>query len=655
MIEDLSKYSGRIAKVDGPARSGKTEVLVRRCAKLLEQGVDARLILVVVSSNFAGDRFRQRLMQALGKNPEERLREQVSRVVVSCALDVCVSILDEPAVRAQTGRVPRILNDGEQLFFIEDLKTLGQKNQRLHNMLLFFYAQWSEFNDEVDWVIPGEETSVLNHARNMLSAYEAMLRHEAPYLCGKFLQSDAGRPFAQRYEYVFCDDFQNLSHAEQICMCLCARKQVMVCGNTVDVTKVNTDYPYPKGFGRFERLRRGVDVNTLSQTYEIEQVSRFAQALCATEDRRSTSIQEPSGAKALFLEWETPEEELAGIDSLIRSYEKSTPNAKLSDIVIAVPNKHWGRLVQVSLKKQGIRTSSAGLLPCLGGDPRAPGQHDALSAYVKLSLVADSRDLVAWRAWIGFDDALTNSEAWNDLQKNAKKNGGSLYDALVNTTQNDVDQSTQILKRSVLEQAWHSGQAIIAQCRNLYGNELAQALGLTQLPLFDEMLDTISGDEDAIALCKLIRNGLARPRYPHSTDLVHLALYENLVGLDYECLIAPGMVEGLLPFRDALDDAKSDDKREQILDDDRRRLRTAIQAGTKYLVTSMFTQTDIETAERAKMKVARIASVKGSRVALIKRSTFFDEAGEACPSFVRGSKETIENYFKKTSQQEISV
>ena len=47
-------------------------------------------------------------------------------VHVRTALETCVAVLDAPAARAATGRVPRLLNDAEYNFFLEDMKTLGQ-------------------------------------------------------------------------------------------------------------------------------------------------------------------------------------------------------------------------------------------------------------------------------------------------------------------------------------------------------------------------------------------------------------------------------------------------------------------------------------------------------------------------------------------------
>lgn len=50
MIEAIASFDGRIAKVQGPARSGKTEALVRRCACLVRGGAAPETILVETSS-----------------------------------------------------------------------------------------------------------------------------------------------------------------------------------------------------------------------------------------------------------------------------------------------------------------------------------------------------------------------------------------------------------------------------------------------------------------------------------------------------------------------------------------------------------------------------------------------------------------------------
>lgn len=630
-MRELADYEGRIAKVAGPARSGKTEALVRRCAKLLEQGIDASSILVVTSTGLACAAFRERLLRAV----EERLRPTAACVAVKRALDVCAEVLDDPVARRETGRVPRVLNDGEYAFFLEDLKTLGQKNQRLRNMLMFFYAQWSKFEEEGDWLIPGEETSVLDRARTILRGSGAMLRHELPYVCGKFLMSEQGRPLAHRYGYVLCDDFQNLSHAEQVCVALCAKNQLVVAGNAAHATKVNTDYPFPEGFARFERLRRNVEVFELDGAWGVETGLRLERAL-GGEDVPRRAVRGPAGT-ALFVEWETPEEELARLPRVVEALRSARPDRSLSDIAVAVPNRRWGTYVRKALERHGIATCGAGLGVRLGGDPREPGRHDALTAYVVLCLAADPSDAVAWRAWTGFDNAITNSETWSSLYRLAQERGTGFYETLREVAES-AGARPEILKVETLRSAWASGLQAVARCQGLRGHELARAVGLDGCPAFAGVLAALTGGEDAAELLSLVRGELASPHLSEADDAVRVCLYENMCGLGFPCVVAPGMVDGMVPHRDAYEPTEPDAKRRRIVDEDRTRVRSFVARASDVLVVSVFARADIETAERSKMRVMRVWSVDGRRTALLAPAPFFAEAGDAFPGFVQGSQ-----------------
>ena len=66
MIDVIASFDGRIAKVHGPARSGKTEALARRAVHLLDEGVDPTSILVEVTNGFAAQAFRRRLAALAG-------------------------------------------------------------------------------------------------------------------------------------------------------------------------------------------------------------------------------------------------------------------------------------------------------------------------------------------------------------------------------------------------------------------------------------------------------------------------------------------------------------------------------------------------------------------------------------------------------------
>ncbi len=632
MQGSLASYSGNLAKVEGGARTGKTEALVQRTAALLADGTDPSSILVTVASNFARECFINRLEAAV--RPDLALAAH--KVRVARPIDICCDLLNTKEGVSFTGRHARILSDVEYLFFIEDLKTLGQRNQRLANMLMFFFAQWSNYLTEEEWLIQGEETTVLGLARELLVEYDAMLRHEAPYLCAKLLDSEAGASLCKHYDFVLADDFQNYSLAEQRVVSRCVSKQFIVAGCVDQTTKVNTDYPCQQGFSRFERTRKGVAVFTLDGAYAPRVTVQAAEQLLK---RNPASTCADAEANAAVVSWESPEDELTGIKSLVQSYLDANASADMSDVIIAVPTKRWGKVVSAALRRQSLPVCTGGLDPRIGGDPRGAGYHDAMSAYAHLMLAADGKDLMAWRIVVGFDDALTNSDLWDRLRRRAKATGISMLDQLrvVAEADSDVDPIVSA-KLPILKNAWSYGQDIIQQTAGLIGEELAHKTGLAARPEFSDVLRLASGNETASELLALVRLYFVAPWFSATNDALRVVLYENLCGVQAGLLVLCGMVDGLMPDRRAVDPIELKEDRDKLLETERVRLYSALTKGREYVVVTLSRTSDVETAERTKMQVKRISSVAGQRVAQIAPSCFLEESGLA--GVVAASEET---------------
>ena len=646
MIDRIASHEGRIIKVEGPTASGKTEALVQRCLKLIERGSAPESILVATPTSNAATFFKHRLV----RSAKSTIKDAASQIQIARALDVCTSILDEPAAREATGRIPHILTESEYVFFLEDLKTLGQKNQRLRNMLSFFYAQWSALEKEEDWVIPGEESMVLGRMRDIMRLQGTMLRDEAPYICVQLLESPSGSSLTQRFDYVFCDDFQSLSYAEQTCMCLCARKQLIVCGNAAHATQANTKYPHPKGFQLFDRTRRKVDVFSLEHSFGSVEAAHISESLdMIPHSKISVSTDsDASSARALFVEWPTPAEEIDSLAHIADSWIKHRNNVHLSDICIAVPTKRWGRLAYKALKARGIPVSDTGLHLGLGGDPRLEGHHEALSAYARLLLAADEQDMTAWRIWGGLDHALTNSDIWRHIYDKALKTNTLLYDVFKEMATNPSQYVHDVFRSKALGSIWDAGQDVIARTSNLKGSELAQATGISDIESLMPVIASIDPDDDASSLREKVRNHLLGPSFIPNDDKVRIAMLEATEGMECPCLILPGLVNGLLPHRDAFDPVKSDAEHARAIDADRVRLAACLPRGTQCLIVSSFSCTDIETAEKSKMKVERIVSTKGERTALLTRSIFLTETER--PQFIPGDEQAITNFIVNISQ-----
>lgn len=326
MIDTIAAFDGRLAKIEGAARSGKTQALVARCAKLIENGEAPESILVAVTNAFAAQAFRKRLRRALPANKAAA----AEAVRICCALDAAVEVLDTPAAREATGREPRILSEAEYNFFLEDLKTTGEQPRKLRSMLSFLERKMANYESREEWGAGTAAGNLHAFATRVLKLRGAMLPVEAPMLAADFLKSDAGEAARGRFSHVLCDDFQNFSHSEQTCLCLLADKQIMVAGNPNQMMSKRGNHPYVEGFLKFDAVRRDVEVFHLEGAFGNPQVIALADALGSQDGMdgayvagTAADIERDPAAAALpvgvqSIKWNTPEDELNGLTKYLR-------------------------------------------------------------------------------------------------------------------------------------------------------------------------------------------------------------------------------------------------------------------------------------------------------------------------------------------------
>ena len=65
LVNDIATFDGRVAKVAGPVRSGKTEALVRRAAAAIAAGTAPEDVLLATSTAEGARVARRRLVDAL--------------------------------------------------------------------------------------------------------------------------------------------------------------------------------------------------------------------------------------------------------------------------------------------------------------------------------------------------------------------------------------------------------------------------------------------------------------------------------------------------------------------------------------------------------------------------------------------------------------
>lgn len=636
-IAAIAAFEDRIAKVEGPVRSGKTEALLRRAAAGVAAGYAPEDILIETTTAEGARVARRRLVDALAAAGVEDGEDVAGRITVACAQQVCLAVLETPEARAATGRVPRVLTPFEYNFFLEDMKTLGTPARRLRSELARFKRQWCALAPEEDWAV-GEEKDALDLAHRLLGATNAMLEDEVAYLCGLYLQSDAGVGARQQFALVLADDFQNLSAAQQTCLCLLARDQLIVAGNPDETVGAATSCPNPEGFVTFDTLRRNVATFTLDTAFGNPNVTAFCDAVARAgngealvADRREGTIRDIATVK-----WNTPEEEFNGLTRYLLAENAADPEAAQSDLCVVAPNKQWAGAFERMLAKRGFTVSSLGF-ERLAGDPRDMSRARALVAYTSLNLLADPEDLIAWRAWVGFGNYLTYSDGWHFLLEWCDEHGAGVLEALEAAAAARAAGDDEPFPRAErLAERYEAGREMIAAHAGRRGHNLLAALGADKLPDFAALADALAGDEDAATLYAMMRETQFFPVHTANVRAVRVSSYEQLCGCGYHALYVTGCVDGFMPARDAFEVVSTDADRTRVRERDRRAFAAGAAKAEDTLLFSTFSRAPLELAERTKMQVARVRMEGGERIAQVRPTCFLEEAGAAAPITLGG-------------------
>lgn len=620
----------RSVKIEGPVSSGKTQALIMRCITLLENGVEPEEILVTCATSYAVQAFAQRLRAAL----PECDASKVDRMEICTPLQIIVKTLNKDDVCVQTKRPARLLSSFEYNFVLEDMKTLGQSRRELRSMLKFIYRNWAQLTPESEWFY-GDIVEVCNKLQGFCAALGSVSSFEAPYLCATLLKSDEGQPFRSAYSYVLCDDFQNLSYAEQTALCLHAKKQLIVAGNMAQRQKASSDYVYAEGFGNFEKTRRNVEVFHLNQTHGNGAIQKVAAAL--DMERHAEISFEADKAPVQRIKWITPKDEMVGITKSLRKRFNDDNQLLECDTCLIVPNKRFGRMYEKALQARGFKTSLTGLGSFIGGDPRNTQTCPALFAYVKLNLIAHPNDAVAWRAWCGFEDALCNSQSFEGLYRYIEESGKPLVECLKDVAENmETNKKEPFLRAYVLATRYEQGMSLINENAQRRGFNVLSAVGAAGLPEFESVESQLEGAETVDEVFALAQQSVFAPTLSDDPRVLNIMSYPSMAGLSFNNIVAVAMIDGYMPNRAAFEVVSTEEDRNNVMASEQRALYNALGKAREKLMLSYFAKCDLELAERTKAQVSRVRSEDGARIALCTPSCFFTEMEQACPSTVSG-------------------
>ena len=345
----------RIRVLAGPG-SGKTFCLMRRIARLLEEGVDPESILLVTFTRTAASDLKQELKKLKVKG--------VKKIKAGTLHSFCYGILQRDTVLQITGRQPRPLFKYEIDLLIKDLmKKTNLGKRQIEKKIKAFESAWAMLQtDTPGWPANASDRLFHNQLIEYLKYHEAMLIGEVIPETLKYIKNNPSAEERKKYKYVFVDEFQDLNKAEQELISIIAKKaHYMVIGDEDQSIYEKFRYAHPEGIRKFHYDHKNTIDYNLSEcrrcpTDVVKVADTFIQNNLNRENRRLRPRSENDKGKIYSIQWPSFEEEADGIVSFIEERIRQGVNA--GDILVMCPRRQLGYAIKYKLRKKAIEAHS---------------------------------------------------------------------------------------------------------------------------------------------------------------------------------------------------------------------------------------------------------------------------------------------------------
>lgn len=609
------------ACITGGPVTGKTAELARRACELSQAG---QRVLVMCAAPQAARSLSGRLVAASACDVE-----------VMTALEVAASVLDDPAVQRRHGGPLRVLDAFEEAVLFEDVKTCGGKRGRLRELLLFLERGWSDLSDDDPaWIQTAEERLVLNLMQECLRFSGGVLQVQAAGMAVRELLADADVRERHARPHVLVDDYGLLGRASQVLANLLATCSIAVAADPAATLPVGDAYPYAEGVAEFLQANPHAKRLELTACARPEAMVRALGALradvgcevqleraladgsaCASLEQGIFTIMEPGIV-----------EELGRVADEVR--HALDVGVSPGRVFVAGTNAAWRANACRALASCGVpvrmaarRTKKVRFETC-GAGARQVAADRALAR-----LAQDQNDSLAWRTWCGLSDALANSAAMTQLRSvgEGEAQGMRLASVLALLDAGELEgvDAADARFAGVLS-AYREGKRCLAELA-------ASGKGAGELPVRPAGRSASKGVSPDVAVAPGLSaaSSSSADTVPASSaeevPQVTVGAPEDLFGREADVVVFGGFVNGLIPSRDYFDPTVLvGAARERAHRADVEKAVLAVAAAGKRLVLTGFTSCGLETAERLKLRIARIRLKDGVRMAQIEPSILLE-------------------------------
>jgi DNA helicase-2/ATP-dependent DNA helicase PcrA len=533
--------------VAGPG-TGKTFALMRRVARLLEEGVGPRRILLVTFTRVAARDLESELKKLNVPG--------VKQVRKGTLHSFCFSTLHEANVLGLIGRVPRPLLSFEERFLLEDLKQddFGDYYKR-RARLKAFEAAWSREQDQ-DPGWPRDEIDRLFQGLldEWLRFHQAMLLGELVPVTLRYLRDNPGCPERRQFDHVLVDEYQDLNRAEQSLIDLLSeRGSLAVIGDEDQSIYESFRYAHPEGISEFNGTHEGTCDIPLEVCRRCPtRIVTIANELIQNNLRRTGRVLRPKPdnceGNIHVVQWSNMESEAEGIAQFI-SNRIASGEFEPGKTLVLCSRRQFGYMIRDALRECGRSAHSFFHEEALEGKPKKLDDCRAQEAFTLLTLLTNPDDRVALRCWLGFGNPTLRTREYERIREYCTHNRSSTREALAAIINGDLSirYTTGIADRYRLL-IQHLERLATRSGREIFDTVFPADQDWAEP--FRAIAEDSVGEWTVDKMLDAIRTNITQPELPTNVGYVRVMSLHKSKGLNADHVIVTGFIEGLIPARD---------------------------------------------------------------------------------------------------------
>ena len=613
----------RIGVLAGPG-TGKTGFgLMRRVARLLEEGTRGDRILLLSFTRVAAADLRDKVAQL--ESPG------IENVKATTLHGYCFGLLKRESVLTITGRTPRILLAHEVDLMLRDIGgAFGSIHDR-RRLLEVFVAAWARGIEDQPVVAGTNADREFELAiQTWLREHRAMLIGEVVLAAYRYLATNPEAIELGAFDHVIADEYQDLNVLEQRLLDTLAERGALCVAGDDDQSIYSVRHANPEGILSF--LKRD-DV----QAFTINICRRCPESVLAIAN--SLIRQAPGRVKddllpcddikpgtVAIVQWSDVNAEVDGIASNIAA-DIGSGRREPGDVLVLTNWRKLGERIRSRLAELEIPARSYFTEEELASD-------EGRAALALLRLVVDPSDSAAIRVLVGLGDSTGRSDAYRRLLAVCRSEAQSPANVLSRLRDGERLDVTV----PALVQRFAQAIAKVEQMRGLELAGLVDALfpedqGSTA-ELRSVALIALVEATNPEGLLRAILESVTQEDVPQHPDFVRVMSLHKSKGLTSPSVIVAGAIDGVLPT------IPSDDLnvRDRSISEGRRLFYVAVTRAADELLISSASSMDLADANARGVRYDR-RSIRRSGTRFTVRtlaSPYIAELGPSAPRPKRG-------------------